>query len=237
MGLIRINEKHIGLTPKTEEVYEQVSLMSSIKELYLCGGTAQSLQLGHRLSEDLDFELIGTKKERPKLNFSEIITELKAKFKDTKIEILGDEQFLAFINNGAVKLSFFRPENPVPTINVGYQFNNIKTPTLQELLGMKVFTTGVRSTARDYYDIYCLLEAGCKIEPAVRYAGQFSRYSQKSKDIYTRLLTPQLYQFNNDFYKMQPKFDVTPEDIKERIQAQLVKENADEKKISGLKLR
>lgn len=230
MGLIRINGKHIGLTQETEKVYERVSLMDCLKGLYLCGGTAQSLQMGHRLSEDLDFELIGTRKDRPKLDFHSIITELKEKFDDARIEILGDEQFLAYISEGKVKLSFFRPENPVPSINIGYTFNNINAPTLQDLLGMKVFTTGVRSEARDYYDIYCLVEAGCELEPAVKYAGYFSRYKQKSKDIYTRLLTPQLYNFNEDFYRMQPKYKVTPEQIRDRIQEQLVKENNKEKK-------
>ncbi len=35
--------------------------MEAIKNLYLCGGTAQSLQMKHRKSEDLDFELLGTR--------------------------------------------------------------------------------------------------------------------------------------------------------------------------------
>ena len=226
MGIVTNNDKHIGLTAKTEEVYEQVSLLHSIKNLYLCGGTAQSLQMGHRLSEDFDFELIGTRKERPVLDFHGIITEMKQQFSETRIEILGDNHFLAYINECSVKLSFYRPENSVPEINVGYSYNNIKAPSLQDLLGMKVFTTGVRSTARDYYDIYCLIEAGCKLEKAVQYAGYFSRHRQRSKDIYTRLLTPQLYPFNNDFYKLQPQYDITPDMIKERIERAIVDESS-----------
>jgi hypothetical protein len=50
-------DKITGLTAATEEVFEQVSQLECIKGLFLCGGTGQSLQVNHRLSEDLDFEL------------------------------------------------------------------------------------------------------------------------------------------------------------------------------------
>ena len=46
------------------------------------------------------------------------------------------------------------------TMKIGWRYNNLKTPTLQELLGMKLFALCVRTVFRDYYDIYCLLEAG-----------------------------------------------------------------------------
>ena len=52
-----------GLTPATQEVFEQVSQLNCIKDLFLCGGTGQSLQMNHRLSEDLDFELIGLRRD------------------------------------------------------------------------------------------------------------------------------------------------------------------------------
>ena len=65
----------IGLTPATQEVFEQVSQLECIKDLFLCGGTGQSLQMNHRLSEDLDFELIGLRKERPELDFGAIISK------------------------------------------------------------------------------------------------------------------------------------------------------------------
>jgi hypothetical protein len=44
-----------GLSQHTEEVFEQISKMECVKNYTLIGGTALALQLGHRLSEDLDF--------------------------------------------------------------------------------------------------------------------------------------------------------------------------------------
>jgi len=214
-----------GLTPATKEVFGAVSELECIRNLFLCGGTGQSIQMNHRLSEDLDFELIGLKKERPKLDIGGIIEELKSKFPEAREEILGEDHLLVFINSGKVKLSFFRPENPVKSMGTGIVFNNLRTPTLQELLGMKVFALCVRTVFRDYYDIYCLLEAGCKIEDAISYASYLSRHQIRSKTMYSRLLSPFLFKRNDDFNRMVPKYDITPEGICDRIRLSVEKEN------------
>ena len=218
-----------GLTESTKQVFSDVSQLDCIKDLFLCGGTGQSIQLNHRLSEDLDFELIGCRKERPKLDFGAILSELKIKFPDAREEILGDDHLLVFINGGKVKLSFYRPENPVQSITIGLKFNNLKTLNLQELLGMKVYTLCVRTTFRDYYDIYCLLEDGCKLEEAISYASYLSRHEIRSKTMYSRLLSPQLFQKGHDFEMMLPKFNVSAEDIRDRIKVAIEAENIQNK--------
>ena len=58
----------LGLKPETIPVFEAVSQLDVLKDLYLCGGTAQSIQMMHRKSEDLDFELLGIRKDRPHLD-------------------------------------------------------------------------------------------------------------------------------------------------------------------------
>lgn len=80
-----------GLTPATQEVFEQVSQLDCIKDLFLCGGTGQSLQMDHRLSEDLDFELLRLKKDGLGLDFGAIIGEIKSVFPDAREEILGED--------------------------------------------------------------------------------------------------------------------------------------------------
>ena len=213
-----------GLTPATKEVFGQVSQLECIKGLFLCGGTGQSLQMNHRLSEDLDFELIGLKKERPALDFSAIIEEISATFPDAKVEILGDDHFLIFINDGKVKLSFYRPENPVKTMKVGWQYNNLKIPTLQELLGMKLYAICMWTVFRDYYDIYSLLKAGCDLDEAISYASYLSRHTIRSKTMYTRLLSPQLFRKDEDFRRMSPKEDVSAEEIRDYVKATMEKD-------------
>ena len=214
-----------GLTNSTKEVFESVSKLECIKDLTLCGGTGISIQLNHRLSEDLDFELIGTRKERPQLNTGEIIREIKTVFPDAQEELLGSDHFLVFINDRKVKLSFFRPNNPVKTMEVGLKYNNLKTPTLQDSLGMKVYALCVRSVFRDYYDIYCLLESGQKLEEAISYASYLSRHLIRSKTMYSRLLSPQLFTKEEEFNSMSPRYNVTADEIRDRIKQAIEGEN------------
>lgn len=234
MGFLTNKETIPGLTEKTAEIYEEVSKMDCLKGLYLCGGTAQSLQMNHRLSEDLDFEVLGTKKERPRLDFQSIITEIRKTFPDNSIEILGDEHFLAYVNSGKVKLSFYRPEYAVPVLTTGYEHNNIKAPSLQELLGQKLYTINVRSEFRDYYDIYCLLKEGYSLEKGIAYAGAFSRHTVKSKSIYAKLLAPQLFANEKDMQRMNPKYIIGKNEIRNYISTQMIKESkATKNRIKG----
>ena len=202
----------LGLRQETIPVFEAVSQMEAIKNLYLCGGTAQSLQMKHRKSEDLDFELLGTRKERPMLDFSAISNEVSSVFPDCKKEFLSKNQLQIFVN-GNVKLSFFRPENSIPELGKGFVYNNIVTPSLQELLGMKLFTIAVRSAFRDYYDIYALLKEGYDLAKGVEYAGKFSRHTIHSKFIYSILLNENYFSKPNDFSLLEPKYDISTEEI------------------------
>lgn len=201
-----------GLKKETIPVFETISNMECIKDLYLCGGTAQSLQMMHRKSEDLDFELLGTRKERPFLDFSKIIEEISAAYPDCKKEILSKNHLQIFVN-GNVKLSFFRPENSIPELGKGFIYNNIVTPSLQELLGMKLFTITVRSAFRDYYDIYSLLKKDYDLAKGVDYAGRFSRHNIHSKQIYSILLNENYFNKPEGFSLMEPIYDVSSEDI------------------------
>ena len=205
-----------GLRSETIPVFETVSQLEVLKGLYLCGGTAQALQLLHRKSEDLDFELLGTRKERPLLDFSAISNAITDVYPDCRKEFLGRNQLQIFVN-GNVKLSFFRPENAVPELGKGFVYNNIVTPSLQELLGMKLFTIAVRSAFRDYYDIYALLKAGYDLEEGVAYAGKFSRHNIHSKTIYGILLNDNYFRKPTDFSLLEPKYDVSTVDIADYI--------------------
>ena len=44
-----------GLAPQTQKIFDAITQLDCIKPFVLVGGTALSLQLGTRQSEDLDF--------------------------------------------------------------------------------------------------------------------------------------------------------------------------------------
>ena len=203
---------HKGLCDKTLEVFDQVSYLDCIKDLYLCGGTGISLLLQHRQSEDLDFEQLNYRGDIKQLDVSGISNEIMSVFPDCKREILGP-QHIQFYVGDHVKLSFFAPKNRVPALHAGFTYNNLKTVDAQDALGMKLFTITVRSLYRDYYDIYSLLQAGLSFEEGLDYALKFTRHQVHSKAILSALITPTLYPKPHDFGLMHPKYNVSPEEI------------------------
>lgn len=201
-----------GLRDNTLEVFDKVSQLDCIKDLYLCGGTGISLLLQHRQSEDLDFELLNYHGDIKHLDLAHIQNELVSVFPDCKREILGSQHVLYYVGNH-VKLSFFAPQNRVPALHTGFTYNNLKTVDAQDALGMKLFTITVRSLYRDYYDIYSLLQAGYSFEEGLHYALRFTRHQVHSKAILSALITPTLYPKPQDFDLMQPKYAVSSEEM------------------------
>ncbi len=53
-----------GLAPHTQQIFEAVSELDSIKSYLLVGGTALTLQINTRQSEDLDFMRWRTSKQK-----------------------------------------------------------------------------------------------------------------------------------------------------------------------------
>ena len=203
---------HKGLCDNTLDVFDKVSQLECIKDLYLCGGTGISLLLQHRQSEDLDFELLNYRGDIKHLNLSGISNELVSVFPDCEREILGP-QHIQFYVGDHVKLSFFEPKNRVPALHTGFAYNNLKTVDAQDALGMKLFTITVRSMYRDYYDIYSLLQAGLSFEEGLDYALKFTRHQVHSKAVLSALVTPTLYPKPHDFDLMQPKYDISSEQM------------------------
>lgn len=201
-----------GLRENTLEVFDRVSQLDCIKDLHLCGGTGISLLLQHRQSEDLDFELLNYRGDIRHLDVAGISNEIASIFPDCQREILGSQHIQFYIGDH-VKLSFFAPQNRVPALHTGFTYNNLKTVDAQDALGMKLFTITVRSLYRDYYDIYSLLQAGCSFEEGLDYALKFTRHQVHSKAILSALITPTLYPKPQDFDIMQPKYDVSPEQM------------------------
>ena len=201
-----------GLRDNTLEVFDKVSQLNCIKDLYLCGGTGISLLLQHRQSEDLDFELLNYRGDIKHLDVVGISNEIGSVFPDCQREILGPQHIQFFVGDH-VKLSFFEPKNRVPALHVGFTYNHLKTVDEQDALGMKLFTITVRSLYRDYYDIYSLLQAGFSFEEGLAYALKFTRHQVHSKAILSALITPALYPKPQDFDLLRPKYNVSAEEM------------------------
>jgi hypothetical protein len=133
------------LLPDTLRAIQLVSEFKEIREAYLAGGTALALQIGHRVSVDLDFF---TKKE-----FSEAGLVLKLK----KLPSFTEDRTAKWTILGKVgetKFSMFYYEYPL--VDKTKIFENISLASLSDIAAMKVHAIEDRGTKRDFIDVYFL---------------------------------------------------------------------------------
>ena len=100
----------IGLAPHTSRIFEAVSRLECIRPYVLVGGTALSLQIASRMSEDLDFmSWRKTRNEKREVDWPAIKRELEQIGNVEKCDIL-DIDHVEFVLEG-VKLSFYANPN------------------------------------------------------------------------------------------------------------------------------
>ncbi|MBR3919514.1 MAG: nucleotidyl transferase AbiEii/AbiGii toxin family protein [Clostridia bacterium] len=220
------------LTPNTQSVIENISKLECIKDFHLCGGTGIALQLKHRRSEDLDFELLsvqGKNEESKRLDHGRIIDELKSVFGSVENGegVVTNNHFECFVGNH-VKLSFFKPTYKVPVLNEVSILNNLKTVSLQDALGMKLYVITQRDKFRDYYDIYSILKEGYSLEDGIRYALSFSRHDISSNNIIQKILSKDFFDPSKkegyfDFNELKAKYNVSSSQICDFIEEKLTR--------------
>ena len=203
-----------GLTTNIEAIIEQVAQLECIKPYILCGGTALAIQIGHRKSEDLDFMMWRiSKTEKPEVNWNAIERELKEKIGEIEnFNMLGFDQ-VEFVVKG-VKFSFFVSDNLSPVTAPTEYLGNIRLADIESIMAMKMEVMLRRMKFRDYYDIYCMLQEGYSIQKGIEKALNLSRHRLSSKNIIAMLLGGQFIPDNN-FATLEPKYDVTKEQIRE----------------------
>ena len=209
-----------GLTTNIEAIIEQVAQLECIKPYILCGGTALAIQIGHRKSEDLDFMMWRiSKTEKPEVNWNAIEKELKEKIGEIEnFNMLGFDQ-VEFVVKG-VKFSFFVSDNLSPVTAPTEYLGNIRLADIESIMAMKMEVMLRRMKFRDYYDIYCMLQEGYSIHNGIEKALNLSRHRLSSKNIIAMLLGGQFIPDNN-FATLEPKYDVTKEQIREYIMQKL----------------
>lgn len=210
-----------GLAPHTSAIIEPLSRLSCIAPFCLVGGTALSIQLGTRLSEDLDFMSWRTvKNEKREVNWPSIKRELESVGTVEKCDIL-DLDHVEFIVNG-VKVSFYANPNYSPLQQRINYMNNIWLADLLSIGAMKMEVMLRRSKFRDYYDIYSLLDAGIDLSDMVDLALKYSGHRLKSKNLLAMLTRSERFEPDSNFSALQPVYQITPKDIEARIKEALL---------------
>lgn len=209
------------LAPQTSSIFDAISKLECIKPYILVGGTALSLQIQNRMSEDLDFmSWRKTRNEKREVDWPAIKKELEKIGNIEKCDIL-DIDHVEFVVNG-VKISFYANPNLSPVKNIIECNNNLRLADITSIGAMKMEVMMCRSKFRDYYDIYSILEAGVKLEEMISIAVKYAGYKLKTKNLIAILTRSDRFIEDNGFINLTPKYNITPKEIEQRIISELI---------------
>lgn len=209
-----------GLSPHTGLIFEAVSRLECLKPYLLVGGTALSLQLGTRESEDLDFmSWRKIRNERREVNWPLIKKQLETIEPVVKCDIL-DIDHVEFVVKG-VKLSFYANPNYSPVKEPVKFLNNIILADLVSIGAMKMEVMLRRSKYRDYYDIYSLLREGVSLREMIDLALKYSGHRLKSKNLIAMLARSDRFIQDACFSSLNPIYNISPKEIEQYIIAVL----------------
>lgn len=215
-------EKSKSLAPHTGKVFETISKLECIKPYTLVGGTALSLQIEKRQSEDLDFTKWITKKgEKHEVDWPAIKKELESVGEIKSYEI-GSLEHVTFDLEG-VKLSFYAaPRKAIPSMERISYLNNLYVADIASIGAMKMETMLRRSKFRDYYDIYSILKEGVDIQQMIDAALEHSDYKLRTRGLLAMLTNGSRFIKDKGFEELQAVYDVSANDIQEYIKQKLL---------------
>lgn len=193
----------------TESVFLKLANTNFIKNYTLVGGTALSLQIKHRLSEDLDFIFDGEKINITtiKRNISKLFPNYRIIKQDYnyQIDFIIENTKVTFFSSGAVLIPF-----SVKEYSFSYQKLNIASA--ETIAVLKFSAIAQRNTIRDYYDLYFIARYVLSLEKIInttkKLLPNLSPITYTETLIYTKdLQEPDLSQHLN------PKENITKEEI------------------------
>lgn len=209
-----------GLAPHTQEIFEAVSKLECIKPYTLVGGTALSLQLNTRQSEDLDFmKWKSSKNEKMEVEWPQIKKELATIGEIQSFDILDIDHVEFRVSD--VKFSFYAAPKYSPVENTITILNNIQLADIESIGAMKMEVLMRRSNFRDYYDIYSILKSGVDIHNIISKALKYSGHHLKSKNLLAMITNGTRFNRDAHFEQLAPIYNISVSDIENYIKSLL----------------
>lgn len=154
----------------TQRLWDRLRSEPQLAEFVLVGGTALTLRIDHRLSEDLDFMFAGGE-QLPRPRLDQLVRRLATEGVHLQrnddpaavdeFEIAGmdlhryQQDFLA---DGSTKVSFFVPDREAQCVLKPGTNDGPRVAELEEVFALKSLLTAKRSRTRDWYDLWVLME-------------------------------------------------------------------------------
>ena len=140
-----------AVTPSCLQALDALRYHHFVADYYLAGGTALALQIGHRISTDLDWfsttsSLLALEREAMTQSLAAI----------GQFEVISDQDGMLYARLFGVDVSFIHQRHPVLEPTVEYRDVQLASPT--DIGLMKLAAINSRGTRRDFVDLFCLQE-------------------------------------------------------------------------------
>ncbi len=141
--------------PTTLELLRKLMLSDALQDFFLVGGTALALQLGHRISVDIDMFTIDD------FDVDKLILELSKHFSigsitrsrnSLSLDIFSTEGKDEIVEIDLIKYSY-------PLINPILEIDGIRLLSIEDIIAMKLSAVTGRGAKKDFYDIFFLLKS------------------------------------------------------------------------------
>lgn len=145
--MVNFHEK--AITTSCQKALQFLRQQDFINNYYLAGGTALALQIGHRLSTDLNWfstvsKLLPSERE-------EIIQVLQT---GHQLHIISEQDGMLFMRLFDTDVSFIYQQHALLRETINYQQIKLASPI--DIGLMKLAAVNSRGTRRDFVDLYCL---------------------------------------------------------------------------------
>lgn len=172
--------KYETVKPQLRDILSWLMAEEIFSPFRLVGGTALSLQLGHRESVDID---LFTETPYGEINFDTINKHLKKSFEYVdSLEVpvaFGKSYFIGNSAEDCIKLDLFYTD---PFIRPVLKIDNIRLATLDDITAMKIDVVSRGARKKDFWDLHELLEF-YTIPQMLRFHEERYPYSHDSNEI------------------------------------------------------
>jgi hypothetical protein len=159
------------------KLIEKLNAIPDMASLYLGGGTALALQLGHRRSEDLDFFM------PERIDPVSLLKAIAVTTGDLLVLNQTPAHTELLIQKIKVDLISERISPRFPLIPIDPQILDLKMADARDIGGMKLLAIGSRGSKKDFVDLFCLTREVITLESLI---GTAERGLKEAK--YSRLL-------------------------------------------------
>jgi len=135
------------LSPNTLRSLEYLGKEKILNFTYLAGGTALALQLGHRVSIDLDFFSLNQFDENE-------ISQNLGKSNEFTLDKNAGQTVMGKLMDTKFNLFYYK----YPLIEKTHDFHGINIVSLQDIAAMKLHAIEDRGARRDFIDLYFLCQ-------------------------------------------------------------------------------